>query len=343
MRIICPLLLLTLLLLLGCPAREAAVHPAATPYVLALPPGFPEPEIPADNQLTAERVALGRKLFHAQALSRDSSLSCATCHVQARAFTDGRTISRGIEGRMGLRNTPTLVNLAYQPYFFAEGGSPTLELQSMGPIKTEHEMDLPIRLAVNRLAADTSYQWAARRAYGRPFDAFVLTRALAAFQRTFLSGDSPYDRYVHQGQAEALTPAQQRGMRLFFSDTTGCGQCHRGINLTDYQFHNVGLYADDQPQDLGRYRVSADSSEIGAFKTPSLRNVALTAPYMHDGSLPDLPSVIEHFDRGGQGHRLQPGVIRPLHLSARQKADLLAFLEALTDTAYLRDPAYQSP
>jgi cytochrome c peroxidase len=304
-----------------------------------LPPGFPALEVPADNALSSERVALGRMLFYDPILSRDSSISCGSCHLQAAAFTDGTRISPGVEGRLGTRNTPTLVNLAYQPYFFAEGGSPTLELQSIGPIEAQHEMDLPIGEAVQRLQQSPRYANLAEQAYQRPMDVFVITRALAAFERTLISGHSPYDRFIRQHQTDALSAEAQRGMTLFFSEQSGCGSCHNGLHLTDYQFYNLGLSATDQA-DLGRYRLTLDSADIGAFKTPSLRNVALTAPYMHDGSLPTLRSVIEHFDQGGKGHRLQSPLVRPLHLTDQQKDDLLAFLQALTDARFLSDPAY---
>lgn len=315
-----------------------------TPYQVELPAGFPPLPIPADNALTGERVELGRRLFYDPILSRDSSVSCASCHMQGLAFTDAKRISPGIEGRLGVRNTPTLVNLAYQPYFFGEGGSPTLELQVVGPIENEHEMDLPIADAADRVGQIEHYRTLAQRAYPqrKQVDPYVITRALGAFQRTLISGNSPYDRYQFQGKEDALTPAQRRGMELFFSDRTDCGTCHSGINLSDYQFYNVGLTA-AKPADLGRFRVTNDSADIGAFKTPSLRNVALTAPYMHDGSLPHLQAVIDHFDQGGHGHPLQPSSIRPLGLSKQEKADLLAFLQALTDRDFLIDPAFGRP
>jgi len=336
------------LLLIGCQASQTDLTPdaeaSATPYPLDLPEGFPPLPVPPDNVLTMERVELGRMLFYDPILSRDSSISCASCHLQGLAFTDAKAISPGIEGRIGVRNTPTLVNLAYQPYFFSEGGSPTLELQVVGPIETEHEMDLPIADAAKRVGQVERYRALAERTYPqrREVDPYVITRALGAFQRILISGHSPYDRFRYQGDEAALTPAQQRGMDLFFSEKTGCSSCHHGLNLTDYQFYNVGLSA-DEPADLGRFRVTNDSADIGAFKTPSLRNVALTAPYMHDGSLPHLKAVIDHFDQGGHGHPLQPSSIRPLGLNEQEKADLLAFLEALTDRDFLTNPAYGRP
>ena len=350
---ILPLQLLALaalsLLLWTCQSSQdeispAKVEPSATPYQIELPAGFPPLPVPAGQELTTDRVELGRMLFYDPILSRDSNVSCASCHMQGLAFTDARRISPGIEGRLGTRNTPTLVNLAYQPYFFGEGGSPTLELQVVGPIENEHEMDLPIAAAAQRVGQVERYRALAERAYPqrREVDPYVITRALGAFQRILISGHSPYDRYRYQNQADALSPAQQRGRELFFSDRASCGSCHHGLNLTDYQFYNVGLTA-GEPADLGRFRVTNDSADIGAFKTPSLRNVALTAPYMHDGSLPHLRAVIDHFDQGGHGHPLQPNSIRPLGLSNQEKADLLAFLESLTDREFLTNPAFGRP
>jgi cytochrome c peroxidase len=329
-------------LLLGSCQPESPVGFAGDEFELDLPPGFGPPPVPADNGFTASRVELGRLLFYDPVLSRDSSISCGSCHRQELAFTDGKRISPGIDGRVGTRNTPTLVNMAYQPHFFAEGGSPTLELQAIGPIEEFHEMDQPIGEAARRARQNPRYQQLARQAYERDLDPYVITRALSAFQRTLISGRSSFDRYYREGDSSALSPQQKEGMTLFFSDRTQCSHCHGGLHLSDFDFYNIGLYSQDQA-DKGRFRITLDSADIGAFKTPSLRNVALTAPYMHDGSLPHLRAVIEHFDQGGQGHRLQAPQIRPLTLSESEKAALIAFLHSLTDDTFLTNPDFAAP
>ena len=308
------------------------------PYVLDLPAGFPEPPVPADNALTEARVALGKQLFYDPVLSRDGSLSCATCHLAEAGFADHHPLSIGIEGRVGFRNSPTLTNVAYHPWFFKEGGSPSLEFQALGPIENHVEMDIDAAILAQRLAGLDHYHELAQRAYGRNLDIYVLTRALASFQRTLISGRSPYDAY-QQGDQAALNPAQVRGMNLFFSARTQCSQCHGGFDFSDYSMQNNGT-ALDYGEDLGRFRITLDSADIGKFKVPTLRNVALTWPYMHDGTLPDLAAVIDHYDAGGQGHPNQSSLIRPLGLSPAEKADLIAFLQSLTDRHFVENPAF---
>jgi len=294
-------------------------------------------EIPESNPLTYERVKLGKMLFYEKALSRDSSISCATCHPQSRAFADDEAVSLGIKDRMGFRNVPVLGNIGYHPYFFREGGSPSLEAQVLGPICNFDEMGFNARELIERLAADDKYQQLAQEAYKRPMDVFVLTRALAAFERTLITGDSPWDRFI-QGDSSAMGAAAQRGWALFRSERLNCTQCHNGIDFSDYSFQSNGLKT--QYEDEGRYRVTGDSSDIGTFKVFSLRNVALTGPYMHDGSLKTLQEVIEHYNQGGSQHVNQSEYIKPLGLSAGEKSDLIAFLEALTDKAFTENPDF---
>lgn len=301
-------------------------------YQLILPTGFPEPVIPEDNQLTQARIDLGKRLFNDPILSRDSSISCASCHKRAAGMADDLAISPGIKGRLGFRNAPTLANVAYHPYFFKEGGSPTLEMQMLGPIEDENEMGFNAAELAQRLLGHPFYDSLALAAYNRPMDLFVLTRAIASFERTLISGDSPYDRYT-TGDSAAMSEAAIRGMNLFFSETTNCASCHDGHDFSTYDIHNNGLYA--EYADLGRYRVSLDSADIGKFKVPTLRNIAATAPYMHDGSLPDLASVIRHYNHGGQGHANQHELIRPLNLSQQEQEDIIEFLHHLSDEAFL--------
>ncbi|GAB4409290.1 MAG: cytochrome-c peroxidase [Bacteroidia bacterium] len=323
----------------NCKGGETPAPEVDSPYVLSLPPGTPMPDFPPDNALTAKRVELGKLLFYDRALSRDSSLSCGSCHQPAAAFADHHSISPGIDGRIGFRNSPTLVNVAYHPYYFKEGGSPTLEMQAIGPIENHDEMGFDVPGLIDRLQGNARYRVLAQIAYGRELDIYVVTRALASFQRTLISADAPYDRY-RRGDSAALSPAQRTGMQLFFSARTGCSTCHAGFDFSDYAMQNNGL-ALDYTSDPGRYRISGDSADIGRFKVPTLRNVALSAPYMHDGRVATLDEVLAHYVRGGAGHPNQPATIRPLDLTTGEIASLRAFLDALTDRTFIENPAFR--
>ncbi len=334
-----PALFAALLLLVfsGCrPEDEPASPLDTTPYALELPPGFPMPVLPADNELTAARVALGKKLFYDPVLSRDSSLSCAGCHRQELAFADDRALSPGVEGRLGFRNSPTLANVAYLDLVNKDGGVVKLDVQALVPIEDHNEMDFRGLFAAERLLADPAYVELSQRAYARDPSSWVITRALAAFQRTLISGNARYDR-ARRGE-QNLTEAEARGQALFFSERTQCSSCHGGFNFTENAFENNGRYA--EYADNGRWRVTGLESDKGKFRVPTLRNIAQTAPYMHDGSLPDLRAVIDHYDGGGAGHPNQSEKIRPLGLTETEKADLIAFLKTLTDSTFLTNPAF---
>lgn len=308
---------------------------------ISLPAGFPKPVYPADNQPTAERIALGRKLFYEPALSRDSSLSCGSCHQPSRAFSDGQARSTGIEGREGRRNAPSLANVAYFTAFMREGGVPTLEMQVQVPIQEHEEFDFNILLVAERLQRMPAYVALSQNAYGRKPDAFVITRAIAAFERSLISGDSPLDRYLFGGEQAAISEAAKRGYLLFHSSRLACNSCHSGFLFTSQGFANNGLYA--VYADSGRYRLTQKASDTGLFKIPSLRQAALTAPYMHDGSIPSLEDVIDHYASGGKPHPNKSAQIKPFTLSLQEKNDLLAFLHSLTDTAFCTNPAFQPP
>ncbi|MBL7775674.1 MAG: cytochrome-c peroxidase [Saprospiraceae bacterium] len=307
--------------------------------LLAVPAGFPAPVFPSGNELTSARWALGKRLFYDPILSGDSTVSCASCHHLAKAFSDTVAFSPGVGGLPGTRNAPTLANIGYHPYFTREGGVPTLEMQILVPIQEHNEFDFNIVLIAERLLRDTAYVRMSRDAYDRDPDPFVITRSIACFERTFLSGQSRYDRYFFQGKTSALTAAEKRGMDLFFSEKTNCSQCHSGFNFTNYAFENNGLYA-DYP-DPGRFRLTELEGDRARFKVATLRNVALTAPYMHDGSLQTLEAVIEHYNSGGQPHPNKSSLVRPLGLSAGEKADLVAFLRSLTDEAFVNNPKFR--
>lgn len=330
------ILALSLSILTGCDKDPSA--PADEPYFLSIPPGFTMPEIPENNQLTQKRVELGKMLFFDPGLSEDSTVSCGSCHLQSHAFSDDKALSVGIYGRTGFRNSPPLFNLAWHNKFFKDGGVPTLELQVLAPIEDVNEMNFNIIDAVERLSQNSTYQTLAKIAYDRDFDAFVLTRAIAAYERTLVSGNSPFDKYQYQGDNNALTAQEKRGLNLFYSDRLQCGSCHSGFDLSDYEFHNVGLYT--TYIDTGRMRITLNPQDNGKFKTPSLRNVELTAPYMHDGSIATLEEVIEHFNSGGVGHPVQDSRIQPLNLTIAEKEDLLAFLRSLTDEEFITNTEY---
>lgn len=294
--------------------------PAPLTPLYVVPNGFPEPIFPADNLPSAERIALGKALFMSTALSRTNTMACASCHQEKHAFADTATVSIGIEGRRGTRNAPSLFNVAYHPYYMREGGVPTLEMQVQVPIEEHNEFDFNILQVQTRLAADTTIVAAALRAYGRLPDPFVITRAIACFERTLLSGASRVDR-------QELTNAEQRGRVLFESARTNCTSCHGGFNYTTYAFENNGLapvYADS-----GRYLLTRSPADIARFKVPSLRHVGQTAPYMHDGSTRTLRDVLDHYNSGGYLHPQKSPLIRPLGLSPQELDDLEAFLRAL--------------
>lgn len=319
------------LVLMGCRRDADLSMPEAEldgPYQLELPPGFPPLPDNSAYPMTEASVALGRALFFDPRLSRDGTVACASCHFPDRAFSDTVAISVGIEGRLGMRNAAPLFNLAWHPAFFRDGGVPTLEQLAIAPIHDPNEMDFSIQLAAERLMNEDPYARLSQLAYGEPFSAFYLVRALASYQRTLISGWSRYDRF-RQGESSALTEQEQRGLALFNSEQLNCSSCHSGFDLTDHQYHNIGLYT--LSPDPGRERITLDPMDQGRFKTPSLRNVALTAPYMHDGTLQTLEQVLEHFAIGGEAAPNKSPQITGFSLTEQEQEDLIAFLHALTD------------
>ncbi len=327
----------SLLLMVAC--NNATTTPVEEEtYHLDLPPGFPEPEIPEDNQLTPARIALGKQLFFDPILSRDSTIACASCHFQEDAFSDTRRLSVGIEGRVGMRNAPSLANVAYLNSFFRDGGVPTLELQVLAPIDDENEMDFNIVEVAERLQRIPAYVTMSQEAYNRPPDPFVIIRAIAAFERTMISGNSPFDQYYYQGDATALTASQIKGMELFMSDSLNCYTCHSGFNFTDNNFYNIGLY--ETYKDTGRARIVFKEEHNGEFKVPSLRNVEVTAPYMHNGSMRTLEEVIDHFASGGEEHVNKSALMQSFVLTEEEKKCLIDFLNSLTDQSFLENKAF---
>jgi len=305
----------------------------------ALPKGFPEIQYPNDNAFSPARWQLGKRLFFEKALSIDSSLSCGSCHKPSLAFSDNVALSDGVQQRPGKRNAPTLANVAFHPYLTREGGVPSLEMQVLVPIQEHNEFDFNILSAAKRLQQDSNYIVMSNQAYGRNPDYYVITRALANFERTILSGNSPYDQYFYQNEISSLNPDEKAGMDLFYSSKTNCSSCHTGFNFTNYAFENNGLY--DSYADIGRERLTGQPSDRALFKVPTLRNIAVTGPYMHDGSIATLREVIDHYNSGGQEHPHKNEIIKPLNLTDEEKDQLLAFLHTLTDTEFLSDERFK--
>ena len=287
--------------------------------------------VPEENPLTPEKVALGKRLFFDPILSRDRSLACVFCHDPGRAYTDGRTVAIGVFGRPGRRNAPTLVNRGYGASFFWDGRMPTLEQQVLQPIGDPKEMDLTLGEALARLKDHRNYPELFQAAFGADVSVEGLSRALAGYVRTILSGDAPADRYT-AGDREALSAQAVQGLRVF-RGKGHCTACHTGPTYTDERFHNTGVaWRDGRLSDPGRFAVSGKVEESGAFKTPTLREIAWTAPYMHDGSLATLSDVVEFFDRGGNPNPYLDRELHPLHLAAEEKQALVLFLQSLSGT-----------
>jgi cytochrome c peroxidase len=290
--------------------------------------------VPADNPLTDAKTALGRRLFFDARLSNDRSVSCASCHHPDLAFTDSRALAIGVFGKVGKRHSPALINRGFGRTHFWDGRASTLEKQVLQPIEDPNEMDLPIEEAIKRLDADESYRAAFQAVFERPISADDLSRALASYLRTIRSGDSLYDRFV-AGDTDALSVEQQQGLQIF--RTRGrCAFCHTEPLFTDERFWNTGIAWRVDPaaptgsyRDEGRFAMSGLERDRGSFKTPTLREIARTAPYMHDGSLATLEDVVEFYDKGGRPNRNQFPGLGPLRLSAEEKQALVKFLESL--------------
>ena len=303
-------------------------------FILDIPQGFPAPFIPADNQLTQSRVDLGKKLFFDTMMSRDSTVSCATCHIPELAFTDGLKKGIGIRNQEVGRNTPTLANVAYQDKFLWDGVNPSLVAQVMIPIHEHNEFDFHVLLVAERMKKDQAYVKLCQTAYGGDPNPFAITHAIASYERTLISGNSRYDQFVFQGDSLALNEDERRGMDLFFNQLY-CTECHSGFNFTNQSLSNNGLYANYL--DSGRIRLTGLESDRAIFKVPTLRNIGVTSPYMHDGSKATLAEVITHYRLGGKNHANKNATIIPFELSEKEQQDLLSFLHSLTDSTFIRE------
>lgn len=298
-----------------------------------VPKGLPPVPVPAANPLTAEKVALGKRLFFEPRLSLDGTVSCASCHRPDVAFADTARFSLGVEGRRAPRNTPSILNAAYLPRLISDGRSPDLEDQVRYPITHPNEMSMTRKRVVEALENATDYKALFAAAYGDPEITFDrVAWALASFERTLVTEPAPFDRFA-AGETTAISPLAKRGWELFRGDA-GCIQCHRWEPerpfFTDFQFHNTGIGWDQEDIDLGRYRITRDKQDRGRFKTPSLRNIARTPPYMHDGRFDSLAQVVEFYVAGGFANRYLDPLIRPLDLTPEDRRALIRFLETLT-------------
>lgn len=361
----------------GAFALGRAKAPAAPPYDWQLPPGFPTPVVPEDNPMTEAKVALGRHLFYDTRLSGSGTFSCASCHQQDRAFADALPRGVGSTGEVHPRGSMSLGNVAYSPALtWANPLMKRLEQQALVPMFGDDPVELGLagkeRELLARLRAEPLYRPLFRAAF--PNDTTItlqqIVQAIASFERTLITGRSPYDAFK-RGEAGAISASAKRGEALFFDEKTECFHCHGGFNFTgtvnyvdkgfvEVEFHNTALYNIDGQggypvPNTGTHDVTHNPDDMGKFKAPSLRNIAVTAPYMHDGSVGSLEEVIEHYDAGGRTIRTGPhaGVgsdsplksefIKPMGLTAQEKRDLVAFLRTLTDSTFLRDPRFTNP
>ena len=336
------------LLLAALVATGAAVaHLGRPPALSATPANFPALvyEV-AKNQPDEATFELGRQLFYDPRLSSDGTVSCGSCHQQSRAFTDGQALALGVAGRRSARNTPALQNLGWHRSFMADGGVRGLELQALAPLTSPQEMNEPLADALAKLNADPEYRRRFAAIYGPgQIDTPQFLKALAQFTSALTSADSRYDKYVRHEPGGTLTASELRGRALFQQK---CSSCHATDLFTDESFRNNGL---DRtfPIDSGRAHISQQPTDAGRFRVPSLRNVARTAPYMHDGRFATLPAVLDHYAHGVRPSRtLDPHLRQPdgrlgLPITAREQQELLAFLNTLTDNNLLTNPRFAPP
>ena len=345
--------------ILSCYACLAVAVACSSPHTPTLfdwqdPPGFPRMVVPTDNPFSREGVALGRRLFYDPILSADSSMSCASCHLQQLAFSDGKARSEGVVGLEGRRSAPSLANIGYaHTGLFWDGRSPSLEEQSLHPVRDAAEMAFDWHSAAQRLRHHPLYVTWFKKAFGlrRPseIDSTEVGKALAQFQRTLISKDALFDR-VLRGEA-AFSTREKRGWTIFFDASplvpaSECNHCHVDPLFTDLTYQNNGIQqvpSLDSFPDAGRGEISKNRFDNGKFRVPTLRNIFTTAPYMHDGRFQTLEEVLDHYTSGGHDPGNRNPNVRPLHLSPRDRADLLAFLHTLQDTAFLQNPAFANP
>jgi len=298
---------------------------------------LPPVPVPPDNPQTDAKVRLGAQLYFDTRLSADNTISCATCHKPDAAWANHDPTDTGIKGQVGGRNSGTILDSAYMRFQFWDGRAGSLEEQALGPIHNPIEMGETLENVVKKLNAIPGYRAQFKEVFGTDADTGGIAKAIAAFERTVVSGASPYDRYL-LGEKGAMSAAAIRGMKLF-NGKAHCTPCHSGPAFSDQSFHNLGVGMGKPNPDLGREAHTKNPADRGKFKTPGLRNVALTGPYLHDGSAKTLMDVVGVYDRGGEANPDLDPLVFPLRLTASEKAELVAFMEALTGTL----PAIKKP
>jgi cytochrome c peroxidase len=358
---------------------QAGSPPENSGYRWELPKGFPKPRIPADNPMTAAKVRLGRYLFYDKRMSINGTESCATCHRQKLAFTDGKPQAVGATGQLHPRGAMSLVNVAYGSVLtWSNPNEHSLENQALTPMFGDHPVELGLTRTddafTQMLRSDAVYREMFPAAFTSESDAFTIanvTKAIATFERTVISAGSVYDRYHYGGDDQAVSDSAKRGEALFFSQSLSCFRCHGGFNFSDatdfegrsggeVQYHNTGLYnlagtLSYPVPNVGIYEYTLRPGDVGKFKAPTLRNIALTAPYMHDGSAKTLDVVLDHYSAGGRTivdsayagegfhNPNKDPLIRGFKLSVQERTDLIAFLESLTDEEVIHDQRFGNP
>jgi cytochrome c peroxidase len=324
------------LLLLATCVLTAALLPvasAADKDPFKVPLGLKPVPVPADNPLTLEKVELGKQLYFDPRLSSDNTVSCASCHDPKKGWSNAANFATGVRSQVGGRSAPTIINAAYSELQFWDGRAHLLEGQALGPIANPIEMDHKLEDCVSKLNKIPGYKQQFQKVFGTDVTPENMAKAIASFERTVLSGNAPFDKFK-AGETNALSSAAESGRKVFFGKGH-CSACHTGPNFTDQSFHNVGVGMGAAKPDLGRYEVTKVIGDKGAFKTPTLREVARHAPYMHDGSLKTLEDVVEHYVRGGTPNPQLDEEIFPLKLTAQEKADLVTFMkEGLASAEY---------
>ena len=313
-----------------------------TPFTIIVPEGFPDMDIPENNPMTVEGVELGKKLFHDPILSKDGTQSCASCHLQSSSFSDPNRFSVGINGVQGSRNASAIINLGFTNHFNWDGSASTLEQQAFEPVVNPIEMNNTWKNVENTLNSDPTYKELFWRTFNiQRIDSTHVVMAIAQFERTLISANSRYDKYLRQELQ--LTPSELNGYVIFNSETGDCFHCHSTQKFMDNSFHNNAL--DIEPfLDIGLAKITGQPSDNGKFKTPTLRNIEFSAPYMHDGRFATLEEVVEHYNSGGHFSSTVDPLMKKLgvglQLTNQQKQDLVAFLKALSDPDFINNPDF---
>ncbi len=343
--LIVPLTLLLLLALNAC-GTEQYMEPQENVLIFR-PDGFPSLKIPEDNPITQAGVNLGRRLFYDPILSDDSTQSCASCHNQAYGFTDnGLQFSTGIDGIEGDRNAMQIINLMWADEFFWDGRTVGLEAQALEPVTNPIEMHETWPDVVEKLSAHPLYPKWFDQAFGpNSISPENAAKAISQFERTLISANSKYHKWRYGKAGGELTPQEERGRVLFFGEKAECFHCHMDMTFTDNQFHNNGLERIFNSENEGHFAITGDQDDMGAFRTPTLANIALTAPYMHDGRFQTLEEVVDHYSDNVQFSIFLDPLIRPngFELDEQEKEDLVAFLHTLTDEEFLTNPDFSNP